>query len=1080
MADINLSAGDDDFTQPASQRDEWNNYYGLAGDDIIRLVQGVAVGGPGNDVIARVVVPNEPWRSVQAGYWSSPAGVRVDLEQGWAEDGFGGRDTLIGIESVHATGASDWFRGSSGNNHFFGNGGNETMIGGAGIDGTSLPWFLPAGATTSRQALLRDVAVQVSADGQSAVLRPITGTGFLYTLSGMEYFDAEINGNDSQRFYLSDFISPGVMAEQAIAAGAAYRWNGSLPLGSPVALTYSFVTTAPPSGVGAAGFRAFTAAEQQVVRELLASTAALAGISFTEVVEVASAVGQMRLGVSQQAATRGVTWLPGQAGAGDLAGDIWMDVESMAALAPGGEGRAALLHEIGHALGLRHPRNIDPGDQWAVQLREIDDLSALSVMSQAISPDGLFRTEWGPLDVLALRYLYGSRSVSTGDTVHRLGNAQAGAQATLIDDGGIDTLDASALGTGVRLSLVPGSLSDVGFTAAGFGGIGNLALPGTTWIENAVGSPADDVLIGNSLDNRLTGGLGNDWVEGGEGVDTASFAGNRADYRVISNYGKVFVEALDGVSGYDTLLGIERLAFADQTLPVDSVSIGGAAVLGMTLAAQVSLADVATLSVLGYRWQGNGNLIAGVTGSALVLTQALVGQRISVAVDYLDAQGNAESVTSAATLSVANANARPSGSVTISGTALQGRTLLAANTLVDADGRNLDPDGTPTTQYQWLANGADIAGATASSLPLTESLVGKLITVRASFYDQRGSLESVSSAATSPVANLNDAPTGTLIILGDPALGQTLTVFSTLADLDGLGTLGYQWRADGIVIASATTASLTLGDAHLGKAISVTARYTDGHGTLETVTSATTAAVSRAVGGTAGADYLNGSAAGEWMYGFAGNDSLFGAAGTDTLDGGAGDDYLDGGVGIDQACFKSASASNTVQRLPGGDVVIRGPEGADTLHDVERAVFNDGALGFDIDGTGGKAYRLYQAAFDRVPDGGGVGFWMYYIDRGFSLVDAAANFMTSAEFRGLYGESPSNEQFMNLLYANVMNRAPDGGYYFWLDALYGRGQFEGSVFSRPFVLAQFSESSENQVNVIGAITNGFQYDPFNP
>ena len=58
-----------------------------------------------------------------------------------------------------------------------------------------------------------------------------------------------------------------------------------------------------------------------------------------------------------------------------------------------------------------------------------------------------------------------------------------------------------------------------------------------------------------------------------------------------------------------------------------------------------------------------------------------------------------------------------------------------------------------------------------------------------------------------------------------------------------------------------------------------------------------------------------------------------------------------------------------------------------------------------------------------------------------------------------------------------MNRAPDPGYSFWLDALYGRGQFEGTVFSQPFVLAQFSESPENQANVIGAITNGFFYGP---
>jgi hypothetical protein len=225
-------------------------------------------------------------------------------------------------------------------------------------------------------------------------------------------------------------------------------------------------------------------------------------------------------------------------------------------------------------------------------------------------------------------------------------------------------------------------------------------------------------------------------------------------------------------------------------------------------------------------------------------------------------------------------------------------------------------------------------------------------------------------------------------------------------------------------------------------------------------------------------DVLVGGAETDRLDGAAGDDLLLGGAGDDRLIGSAGNDTLGGGGGLDSAEFTGTRSAATILGSLAAGLSVSGSDGHDTLRDVERLIFSDGAIGFDIEGTGGQAYRLYQAAFDRVPDEGGVGFWMYYIDRGFRLVDAAANFMTSAEFRDLYGDNPNNEQFMNLLYANVMNRTPDPGYDFWLDALYGRGQFEGTVFSRPFVLAQFSESPENKANVIGVIADGFEYQTY--
>jgi Ca2+-binding RTX toxin-like protein len=116
--------------------------------------------------------------------------------------------------------------------------------------------------------------------------------------------------------------------------------------------------------------------------------------------------------------------------------------------------------------------------------------------------------------------------------------------------------------------------------------------------------------------------------------------------------------------------------------------------------------------------------------------------------------------------------------------------------------------------------------------------VGKIITVRASYTDGGGTAEAITSAASTAVLNVNDLPMGSVTIRGTATQGQTLTAANTLTDIDGLGTVSYQWKAAGVAIAGATSRTLVLAQAQVGKAVTVTASYTDGGSTLETVTSA--------------------------------------------------------------------------------------------------------------------------------------------------------------------------------------------------------------------------------------------------
>ena len=277
-----------------------------------------------------------------------------------------------------------------------------------------------------------------------------------------------------------------------------------------------------------------------------------------------------------------------------------------------------------------------------------------------------------------------------------------------------------------------------------------------------------------------------------------------------------------------------------------TVSLSGSATENAILTSSASVTSDADglddTVVFSYQWQSssdnsNWSDIAGATSKRFTPDDAEIGSYLRVVASYTDNQGTVESLASSATTSIiTNVNDDPTGSVTISGDTTEDAELTAVTIAL------ADEDGLGTLTYQWLSDGSAISGATNNTYTLTQSEVGKAISVTVSYTDDHGTEESITSAQTSDVASVNNDPTGSVTISGIAIQGAELTaVTNTLADEDGLGTLTYKWLSDGSAISGATSRTYTLTQSEVGKAISATVSYTDDYGAEESVTSAQTA-----------------------------------------------------------------------------------------------------------------------------------------------------------------------------------------------------------------------------------------------
>jgi serralysin len=280
------------------------------------------------------------------------------------------------------------------------------------------------------------------------------------------------------------------------------------------------------------------------------------------------------------------------------AGDVWLSdapfnhqgaIWDVRDAVPGNYGWFVMIHELGHALGLKHGNEDQTAWNGFSALPAAMDGGEFSVMTYRAyvgqdPPSSRaeywgFQQSWMMVDILALQRLYGANyGHNAGDTayswdplmgqmsINGVGQIAPGSNKvflTIWDGGGTDTYDMSNYADGVSIDLRPGKWSitseeqraDRNFdeswnpTELAKGNVYNALLyrgNQASLIENAIGGEGRDAIRGNTADNLLKGGGGGDKLTGDAGADT--LLGDAGDDVLVGGAGN---DSLAGGAGND-------------------------------------------------------------------------------------------------------------------------------------------------------------------------------------------------------------------------------------------------------------------------------------------------------------------------------------------------------------------------------------------------------------------------------------------------------------------------------------------------------------------------------------------------
>ncbi len=758
--------------------------------------------------------------------------------------------------------------------------------------------------------------------------------------------------------------------------GSTNYWNGG-SVGTGATITFAFMTSIPQRYYNLepyanaegfsiladfAGRTSFSSAQQTAVRGIMDMYESVCNLTINEVSYNSNSAASIEFtNATMDPGVGGFAYYPNQTFAGNkYGGDVFI-ANSNTGTSLGSWGYLTLLHEIGHALGLKHPGNYNAGGGGTEgpYLPAGQDSHQYTVMSYYDHPSYPNSSPVTPmlLDIAALQYVYGANtSYNSGATTYDTSYFTLHAQKCIWDGGGTDTIDVSALTTWNVIDLNPGAFSSI--NTAG-GNTKNISIAYNCYIENAIGGSFSDDITGNALANTLVGNAGNDTINGGAGNDILR--------------GGADGDSLNGGADTDTL------SYSDSN-----------AAVSINLAARTASGGHATGDTF--------TSIENVSGSAFADT--LIGDDNA---NVLLGNGGADVMNGAGGIDWADYSFGTGGAVTVnlttgtgSGAEAQGDTLTNIenlvgssfnDTLIGSSGVNTILGGAGNDTIQ-SGGGADTlnGGDGIDTLSYAWSTVGVTAGGNTTLITNFEWLEG--SAYNDTLSHMS---LGVKAGAGDDSISylMTSTAGVTLDGGSGTDTADYS----GFSITGGVNINLLTG---VGSNSS-SSNYNHSLIDVENVI------------GTNSNDTITGNNAANLLAGGFGNDTLSGGDGDDVLRGGLGSDIINGGNGNDTVSFAGETGIVVASLVTG--TAIKYDAGwaqyTDTLSNVENLIGTDyadtligdanvnaltGGIGNDIlEGGGGN---------DSLDGGDGLDTASYAGSSAAVIINLAANTLSGGDAAG--------------------------------------------------------------------------------